>query len=114
MKGSSEIPIVTTFHSYDGLKQHNFSRDRDDLVLISASQSGNMSGEIASLVADPTQVITMFTTAGDDARTVALCDLTFDATKNVDGFSAKRPAPDISSSRPSSSSVSSFWLSRRM
>jgi hypothetical protein len=99
MRNDTRIPIVRTFHSYGGMYGHNFSRDRLDLVLISASQSGSMAAEITGLVAEGTPVLTLFSAAANPAPG-ALCDLRLDRERNAAGFPAAEKVGDLSSSRP--------------
>lgn len=86
MRGGG-TPVIRTFHSYDGLDDHQLSLDRADLVLISASQSGEMAKKIADKVRDPALVVTLFSTLGaPPAGTATLCDLRYDETSNVLGL----------------------------
>lgn len=86
MRGG-RAPVIRTFHSYDGLDDHQLSLDRADMVLISASQSGEMAKKIAEKVGDPALVVTLFSTLGDPpAGTATLCDLRYDASINVLGL----------------------------
>lgn len=100
MSRRKEVPIVRTFHSYDKLKQHNFSKDEAELVVISASQSGAMATQLAELIGGSSRIITIFNSSDLPAAGEILCDLNFDAVVNPSGISAKSPNESFEGSRP--------------
>ncbi|BBK35208.1 hypothetical protein STAQ_02860 [Allostella sp. ATCC 35155] len=97
---STSYPTIHTFHSYDGLKKHPFSVDRADLVLISASQSGSMAKDIASRVADPGRVITLFSSADAPGNTKVICDIRHDPEYNDSGYDPAVEVTAVASTRP--------------
>lgn len=94
------VPVIRTFQSYGGLEAHQFNVDRDEIVLISASQSGTLATELAARVKDPALIITLFSTADETSGTSILCDLRFDASANAFGLLPVTRRPDPASSRP--------------
>lgn len=101
IKQSSKMPTVRTFQSYQRLQTHPFSPDRADLVLISASQSGSMAGQIASSVKDATRIVTLFSMGEPSPQpTRVLCDLRIDRELNPTGYPLAPPSPDLALTRP--------------
>lgn len=100
MKDNNVRPVITTFHSYDGLDSHPFVQDRADMVLISASQSGNMYTKLLGKVKDHTRIITLFSLADiDNNGQPVLCDLRFDERRNILGYHPTL-LPDLAATRP--------------
>ncbi len=95
MRKNRKMPTLRTFQSYRGLHNHPFSVDRADLVLISASQSGEMAKLIADRVKDPARIVTLFSMEGDPPEpTSVLCDLRSDPEQNPLGYPPALPPPD--------------------
>jgi hypothetical protein len=86
-----ETPLIRTFQSYEGLGRHSFHRDRHELVLISASQSGSLALDIKAMVKEPELIVTLFSTAAAADGTSLLCDLRYDAEFNLEGLAKSRP-----------------------
>ncbi|PVM90871.1 hypothetical protein DDF62_08680 [Caulobacter radicis] len=95
-----EVPVVRTFQSYGGIQGYQFNLDRQEVVLISASQSGTLAGEISDKVKDPSLIITLFSTADPATGTSTLCDLRFHDEENALGLPSTTRVPDPASSRP--------------
>jgi hypothetical protein len=101
MRATKAVPLITTFKSYDGMQHHPFSKDRKELVLISASQSGEMARKIAEHIADPKFVVTLFSIAAvQDDHTTILANLCFDKELNPSGVHAIKNEIDETNSRP--------------
>lgn len=100
LKGCEPQPTILTFHSYAGMREHPFSIDRPDLVLISASQSGTMAGDLTKLVADPTRILTLFSSADAVPGTIIICDIRHDEEDNPEGYAPARDVRDTSRTRP--------------
>lgn len=101
MRATKAVPLITTFKSYDGMKHHPFNKDRKELVLISASQSGEMAKNIAKHIADPKLVVTLFSIAPvQDSHTTILANLCFDKDLNPSGVSALENKINEANSRP--------------
>lgn len=100
MKKAKRLPIIQTFQSYEGMKSHRFSKSRLELVIISASQSGNMAIEVANNVKDSNKIITLYSTNRSDTPGVVLCDLTVDPKVNPRGLKPRRKISDVRKSRP--------------
>jgi hypothetical protein len=100
LKAREPQPTILTFHSYAGMREHPFSIDRPDLVLISASQSGTMAGDLTKLVADPTRVLTLFSSADAFPGTTVICDIRHNDENNPDGYAPARDVGDTSRTRP--------------
>nr|WP_128081267.1 hypothetical protein [Acetobacter persici] len=100
MKGNGKLPIIQTFQSYGGMKDHNFSKSRLEIVIISASQSGSMAKDIASKVKEKNYIITLYGMNVADTPGTILCDLTFDLSLNPRGLKPARQISDVSRSRP--------------
>jgi hypothetical protein len=100
MRKPDNLPVVTTFHSYAGMDKSRFSRDRTDIVLISASQSGEMAREICSMVREPEKVITLFSTAEGALAGEVLCNLNWHKLENVRGLNPPAPIVKANDSRP--------------
>jgi len=105
LKGLSydgELAQVRTFRSYEGIDAHSFSRDRREVGLVSASESGTMAAALAGKVRERRDVLTIFSTADAPEGTAVLCDLRFDETLNPSGFSPPEgeSASPLRASRP--------------
>lgn len=101
MKDRKTVPVITTFKSYDGKDKHPFHKDRKELVLISASQSGEMAKDISRLVANPKMVVTLFSTAAHKGSdTTILADLGYDPEQNPHGIQPSAVQIDPKNSRP--------------
>ncbi|KQV41244.1 hypothetical protein [Rhizobium sp. Root1204] len=101
MKDRKTVPVITTFKSYDGKDTHPFHKDRKELVLISASQSGEMAKGISKVVADPKMVVTLFSTAPASVpNTTTLADLVYDGELNPHGIRPETTRIDPKNSRP--------------
>ncbi|MBB2755543.1 UNVERIFIED_ORG: hypothetical protein GGI57_006287 [Rhizobium aethiopicum] len=101
MKDRKTVPVITTFKSYDGKDTHPFHKDRKELVLISASQSGEMAKGISKVVADPKMVVTLFSTAPvSTPNTTTLANLEYDAQLNPYGIQPQTTRIDRKNSRP--------------
>jgi hypothetical protein len=101
MKDRKTVPVITTFKSYDGKDTHPFHKDRKELVLISASQSGEMAKGISKVVADPKMVVTLFSTAPISAlNTTTLANLVYDSELNPHGIEPQIAQVDPKNSRP--------------
>ncbi|MDT6942482.1 hypothetical protein RI570_20735 [Brucella pseudogrignonensis] len=101
MKGRKTVPVITTFKSYDGKDKHPFNKDRKELVLISASQSGKMATDISNVVADPKMVVTLFSTAALGARDMTtLANLEYEPELNPHGIQPHGAHIDPKNSRP--------------
>ena len=100
LKQARSQPTIRTFHSYEGIKNHPFSPDRADLVLISASQSGTMAREIVGRVPDASRVLTLFSSADAPLNTKVICDIRIDKSQNPDGFPPARELTDVLNTRP--------------
>ncbi|WP_034496467.1 hypothetical protein, partial [Agrobacterium sp. 33MFTa1.1] len=101
MKDRKTVPVVTTFKSYDGKDTHPFHKDRKELVLISASQSGEMAKGISKVVADPKMVVTLFSTAAISVTdTTTLANLAYDPELNPHGIQPHTTKIDPKNSRP--------------
>lgn len=83
LKAPHAHPTVVTFQSYDHLEGHQFGDG--DLVIISASQSGEMKKCIASKGVNLANVLTLFSSAPAPDKQV-LCDIRYDADTNVAGY----------------------------
>lgn len=82
--------LCENFRSYTGVKTHNFTASGAPAVLISASSSGSLAGEIArrNVPRDRIGHVLFF---GKDADAVRhAIDLSFDADKNPEGISDAR------------------------
>lgn len=99
MRGG-EVPVIHTFQSYEGYGRHKFNIDRDELVLISASQSGALAQELAGKVKEASLVITLFSTADSAPDTSLLCDLRYHPSLNVFGLQPSARLADARSTRP--------------
>lgn len=75
-------PSINSFGSYSGLDDESWGVPHNSVVLISASTSGSLKDRLVEAGADPTSVITMFSTSGGDA----LCNLVFDDELNRCGI----------------------------
>lgn len=93
-------PAILTFHSYSGMREHPFSIDRPDLVVISASQSGAMARDLTKLVADPKRILTLFSSADAAEGTAVICDIRHENRSNPLGYTAARDLGDTSRTRP--------------
>jgi hypothetical protein len=96
LKGSAPdrtVPSLRTFRSYEGIDDHPFSRDRRELALISASQSGSMAEKLQSKLSRPTDVITLFSLGELPGGTTVLCDLRRDEKWNPRGLSPAVTVP---------------------
>ena len=82
------------------MRNHPFSLDRADLVLISASQSGTMATEVATKVLDRKRVLTLFSSANAPPDTQVICDIRYHDSDNADGYAAAREVSDTSKTRP--------------
>lgn len=101
MTDRKTVPVITTFKSYDGKDTHPFNKDRKELVLISASQSGEMAKGISKVIADPKMVVTLFSTAPAGAPdTTTLANLVYDAKLNPHGIQPQTTRIDPKNSRP--------------
>ena len=100
MSNLQQLPTVTTFHSYAGLDKNRFSLDRQDIVLISATQSGSMAQDIRNYMRDGKNVITLFSTADGDTDESVLCNLNWDKAKNALGLKPVDRDMKASDSRP--------------
>lgn len=100
LKQPDKQPIVRSFQSYEGFKKHPFDRDRADMVVISASQSGTMARDVAGKVRTPDRIVTLFSSAEAAPGTRVLCDIRHDPDSNVHGFKPARELGDLSNSRP--------------
>ncbi|MES2735927.1 MAG: hypothetical protein V4672_06380 [Verrucomicrobiota bacterium] len=77
-------PTIQSFGSYGGLESRAaFAPELDALILISASTSGNLKERMAKLGADPSNVLTLFSSSGVKE---ALCDLLKDSIANPQGI----------------------------
>ncbi|RRH68311.1 hypothetical protein [Falsigemmobacter faecalis] len=100
MSRREDLPKIRTFHSYEKLKQHNFSKDETEVVLISASQSGQMAAQLAELVGRRSQIVTIFSSSPSLATGETLCDLKFDGIMNPAGIPARKINDNFEGSRP--------------
>lgn len=80
-------PVIRTFESYDGLDKFDEQYDRDDLYLISASQSGSLLEKIKDKVKNQNLIITLFSLSpNNNSCGSILCDLQYDSIDNVQGY----------------------------
>lgn len=101
MTRRKSVPLITTFQSYEGKETHPFDKERKELVLISASQSGSLAESIATKVSDPNLVITMFSAAPTVVgETTVLAHLIYDADLNPGGIGPSSSPIDELNSRP--------------
>lgn len=83
----SSHPAVLTFKSYKGLEEHPFNFNSDEIVLISASQSGSLAASIIQYVKERSLIVTLFSLSNDVTNgTKVLCDLRYDDERNVLGI----------------------------
>lgn len=92
---------VKTFASYGGISSHDFNPDRSEVVVISASQSGNLGFEVSKRVGKNSKVITLFSAGPISTVGPTICDLNFHGTENPKGIRADGSTKrNLSSSRP--------------
>lgn len=80
------LPKISTFHSYDGKDDFPFNREAEELVLISASQSGTLAHNISKKIGHKSNVVTLFSTNGNAEHGTTICNLDFHATENPLGL----------------------------
>lgn len=91
MRELQQIPMISTFHSYQGLEAHNFAAYSKAITIISASQSGGMAEKIRKSQPEiSNKIVTLFSldfTERSGISNEVVCDLRFDAELNPEGFS---------------------------
>lgn len=98
--GEGELTQIMTFRSYEGIRTHSFSRDRRELCVVSASESGTMASLLGEKVQHRSDVLTLFSTANAPNDTTVLCDLRFDEELNPLGFQSSPRETPLHASRP--------------
>ncbi|WP_417823134.1 hypothetical protein [Thalassospira lucentensis] len=87
LRGNTFIPEIHNFKSYQGISEHEFSDDGRSLVIISASQSGNLFKRIKEKISSNAHVLTLFKLSNEPAGSEQiLCNLKFDERLNPGGY----------------------------
>ena len=95
---SDFMPVIRTFESYDGVHKIDTQPGRDDLILISASQSGGMAEKIKESVKNDQLIITLFSLSPNEVKAGhMLCDLNYDPKYNVHGYNVSSKNIDADS-----------------
>lgn len=83
----AEVPFIETHRSYGGLEKLRLLAPEETILLISASTSGGLAGELVKRGAIPENLITLFY-LGSDKTSVGnvLCNLTRDDSRNIVGL----------------------------
>ena len=90
-----------TFASYSGVSSHDFNLDKKEIVVISASQSGNLGGEISNRIGKESKVVTLFAAGPEEHTGTSICNLNFHESENPKGIHTDIAAKkNFSSSRP--------------
>lgn len=104
MRGLKQIPMISTFHSYEGLEKHEFRKNSPSVTIISASQSGGMAAKILERInRDCDTILTLFSLVfeGNPAQDCnAICDLTYNGEYNKEGYQDVKPVSHSDGSRP--------------
>lgn len=91
---NTDMPVVSSFKSYEGLGKYKFLGTVDELTVISASRSGGLALAVIDKKAVVDRVITLFAlfkspkkgTPDRNGGTV-LCDLSYHSEENPNGYS---------------------------
>jgi hypothetical protein len=82
MDPAFEVPVVSSFSSYDRLDKARFGYHEKSLVLVSATTSGSMSRKLVEKGFAVDRVITLFSLASDKRDLTLFCDLSNDDVIN--------------------------------
>ncbi|MFC7518472.1 hypothetical protein ACFQUU_26015 [Herbaspirillum sp. GCM10030257] len=82
----SEMPVIDSFRSYEGLSDEDLEDVKNTLFVISASTSGNLACEAFSRGVKPDRLITLYLLANHLPEQQALCLLRKDEEKNPEGL----------------------------
>ncbi|MFC7288219.1 hypothetical protein ACFQPC_09255 [Herminiimonas glaciei] len=82
----SEMPVIDSFRSYEGLSDEDLVDVKNSLFILSASTSGNLAREAFSKQVTRSRLTTLFLLSSDQSDQDALCYLRKDVEKNPEGF----------------------------
>ncbi|WP_413992433.1 hypothetical protein ACMDCR_10260 [Labrys okinawensis] len=95
--GSYEVPIIESFHSYEGIAETKFEYPDSSLVLISATASGRLARKLTDMNRlRPAMVVNLFSSVRGATNLTVLCDVSDEALVWESDHSVMTLYPEIS------------------